>query len=331
MDFKVRLMTIDRKKKKKGVVTFEELQRATGAAPATVKRDIRYMREELKAPITFSRLRGGYLFAKNRAEAKREDFYDRRSMWFTPDELYCMVKTLDDFSDLEKNRKGYLVKDLRQMAARIRTSMFQDQADADELLKRVVIHEQKRKPIVSDTFEVIGQALVHRQRVRIVYYSDNKKEETRRVVSPMRLNYYRNRWYLDAWCHEKGALRSFNIENIRCADIMQMSAKVVPMKTVQAELDRFYGLYRSGDLTWARIRFAGIASKIASQVVWHPDQMELWLKDDLYELTIPYSGNSPELVGDILRYGPAAKVVEPESLKNEVREALAASLKNYDK
>ena len=151
------------------------------------------------------------------------------------------------------------------------------------------------------------------------------------MVSPMRLNYYRNRWYLDAWCHEKGALRSFNIENIRCADIMQMSAKVVPMKTVQAELDRFYGLYRSGDLTWARIRFAGIASKIASQVVWHPDQMELWLKDDLYELTIPYSGNSPELVGDILRYGPAAKVVEPESLKNEVREALAASLKNYDK
>ena len=59
--------------------------------------------------------------------------------------------------------------------------------------------------------------------------------------------------------------------------------------------------------------------------------MELWLKDDLSELTIPYSGNSPELVGDILRYGPAAKVVEPESLKNQVREALQASLKNYDK
>ena len=53
MDFKVRLMKIDRLISEKGVVTFEELQRATGAAPATVKRDIRYMREELKAPITF--------------------------------------------------------------------------------------------------------------------------------------------------------------------------------------------------------------------------------------------------------------------------------------
>ena len=71
MDFKVRLMKMDRLISEKGVVTFEELQRATGAAPATVKRDIRYMREELKAPITFSRSRGGYLFAKNRAEAKR--------------------------------------------------------------------------------------------------------------------------------------------------------------------------------------------------------------------------------------------------------------------
>lgn len=331
MDFKVRLMKMDRLISEKGVVTFEELQRATGAAPATVKRDIRYMREELKAPIIFSRIRGGYLFAKNRAEAKRDDFYDRKSMWFTPDELYCMVKTLDDFSELEKNRKGYLTKDLRQMASRIRSSMFEEQANADELLKRVQIREPKRKPIVSDTFEVIGQALVHRQRVRIVYYSESKKEETRRVVSPMRLNYYRNRWYLDAWCHERGALRSFNIENIRYADIMQMGVKIVPMKTVEAELDRYYGMYRSGELQWARIRFAGPASKIASQIIWHPDQMELWLKDDLYELTIPYSGNSPELVGDILRYGPAAKVVEPESLKNQVREALQASLKNYDK
>ena len=89
MDFKVRLMKMDRLISEKGVVTFEELQRATGAAPATVKRDIRYMREELKAPIIFSRIRGGYLFAKNRAEAKRDDFYDRKSMWFTPDELYC--------------------------------------------------------------------------------------------------------------------------------------------------------------------------------------------------------------------------------------------------
>ena len=101
MDFKVRLMKMDRLISEKGVVAFEELQRATGAAPATVKRDIRYMREELKAPITYSRTRGGYLFAKNRAEAKRDDFYDRRSMWFTPDELHCMVKTLNNFSELE--------------------------------------------------------------------------------------------------------------------------------------------------------------------------------------------------------------------------------------
>ena len=62
-----------------------------------------------------------------------------------------MVKTLDDFSELEKNRKGYLTKDLRQMASRIRSSMFEEQANADELLKRVQIREPKRKPIVSDT------------------------------------------------------------------------------------------------------------------------------------------------------------------------------------
>ena len=330
MDFKVRLMKMDRLISEKGVVTFEELQRATGAAPATVKRDIRYMREELKAPITYSRTRGGYLFAKNRAEAKRDDFYDRRSMWFTPDELHCMVKTLNNFSELEKNRQGYLVKDLQQMASRRRSSMFVEEANAEELLKRVVINEPQRKPFKSECFEVLGQALVHRQRVRIVYYSDHKREETRRVISPMRLVYYRQRWYLDAWCHERGALRSFNVENIRHADIMQMTVKIVPMKTVRETLDNIYGMYHSENVQWARIRFMGASAKRASQLIWHKDQFERWLKEDVYELNIPFGENSPELVGDILNYGAEACVMEPESLKEAVKAQLKATLKNYE-
>lgn len=328
-DFSVRIMKIDRLIAEKGVVTFEELQRATGAAPATVKRDIRYMRESLKAPIVFSRVRGGYLFAKNRAEAKRDDFYERRSSWFTPDELYCSVKTLEQFEQLQKNRKGYLTKDLRQVGARLRTAMFEEAANIDELKKRVIIEEPVRKPIENEYFEVLGQALVHRNRLRIRYWSDNNHEETERIVSPMRLVYYRGCWYLDAWCHKRNALRSFNIENIRHADMMQTGVKPVPMKTVEATLGATYGMFRGEVPQYARIRFVGNAAKRASQFVWHKDQFETWLNDDIYELTIPFASDSPELVGDLLRYGAACKVMEPQSLQDAVRRELAAMIENY--
>lgn len=329
MDFNVRIMKIDQTITEKGIVTFEELLRATGASPATLKRDISYMRNELKAPITYSRSRGGYLFAKNRKEAKRTDFYERQAAWFTPEELFTMVTTLDNFSELEKNRHGYLTKDMRQLAARLRTSMFADQANADELLKRVNINIPKRKPFTSDYFDVIGQGLIRRKRVRLVYYSDHKREETRRVVSPMRLTFYRGRWYLDAWCHERGALRSFNIENVRHADIMDTAVRIVPMKQVCAELDSFYGMYRGEEIEWARIRFTGVAAKLVSKEIWHPEQVDKWLSDELYEIMVPYAKGSPEIVADILRYGPMAKVMEPVSLQEDVVKALNATLKNY--
>ncbi|MBR2960136.1 MAG: WYL domain-containing protein [Burkholderiaceae bacterium] len=329
MDFNVRIMKIDQAITEKGIVTFEDLLRATGASPATLKRDISYMRNELKAPITYSRSRGGYLFAKNRKEALRADFYERQAAWFTPEELYTMVTTLENFGELEKNRQGYLTKDMRQLAARLRTSMFADQANADELMKRVKINSPKRKPFANDYFSVIGQGLIRRKRVRLVYYSEHKREETRRVVSPMRLTFYRGRWYLDAWCHERGALRSFNIENVRHADIMDMAVKLVPMKQVCAELDSLYGMYRSEEVEMARIRFTGIAAKLVSKEIWHVGQSDKWLSDDLYELIVPYAKGSPEIVGDILRFGPMAKVMEPASLQEDVKKALNATLKNY--
>ena len=149
------------------------------------------------------------------------------------------------------------------------------------------------------------------------------------MVSPMRLSFYRGRWYLDAWCHERGALRSFNIENIRHADIMDTSVKIVPMKQVCAELDGLYGMYRGEQIEWARIRFTGVAAKLVSKEIWHKEQVDKWLNDDLFELMVPYAKGSPEIVGDILRYGPMAKVMEPVSLQEDVKKALNATLKNY--
>ena len=57
----VRRLIIDRLLSEKKVVSFEELQNVLQVSAPTVKRDLRYMRDMLKAPIVYSRSRGGYL------------------------------------------------------------------------------------------------------------------------------------------------------------------------------------------------------------------------------------------------------------------------------
>ena len=36
-----------------------------------------------------------------------------------------------------------------------------------------------------------------------------------RTVSPQRLAHYRDNWYLDAWCHDRDALRIFALDQMR--------------------------------------------------------------------------------------------------------------------
>jgi len=47
-------------------------------------------------------------------------------------------------------------------------------------------------------------------------------------VSPQRLVHYRDNWYLDAWCHLRGDLRSFAIDAIQEATTLPTKADDVP-------------------------------------------------------------------------------------------------------
>ena len=44
-----------------------------------------------------------------------------------------------------------------------------------------------------------------------------------RTVSPQRLTHYRDNWYLDAWDHEREALRSFALDRIGDAAVARRS------------------------------------------------------------------------------------------------------------
>ena len=329
MDFNVRIMQINQIITEKGVVSFEELLEATGSSPATLKRDLSYMRKSLDAPIVYSRIRGGYLFAKSRQSARRADFYEKPSAWFTPDELLAMVTTVYDFENLEKNRKGYLSKEMSQLASRLRMALFQDQANEEELFKRVNVVRMRHKPMNIAYFEVIGQALVHRKRLKIEYVSENSGKKTNREVSPLRLTYCRGRWYLDAFCHERDEIRRFLAPNVLHAEITDTGAKIVSMKQIEEELDSLYGVYQSAQSEWATIRFTGVAAKIVAYEIWHANQVGHWMSDEIYELKIPCLATSPELVGDILRFGPNAKVLEPEALAQAVQTAASQTAQNY--
>ena len=61
---------------------------------------------------------------------------------------------------------------------------------------------------------------------------------------------------------------------------------------------------------------------------WHPDQQGAYLEDGRYQLRVPYS-NDPELIMDILKYGPDCEVVGPTELRERVTDFLRKAVAQY--
>jgi predicted DNA-binding transcriptional regulator YafY len=91
-------------------------------------------------------------------------------------------------------------------------------------------------------------------------------------VSPQRLVYYRENWYLDTWCHLRNDLRSFSVDGIRKIEIAETPAKDMSLKALEEYLHESYGIVRGGEAQRAKLRFSVERARWVASEVWHPDQ-----------------------------------------------------------
>ncbi|MGR3914723.1 MAG: WYL domain-containing protein, partial [Gammaproteobacteria bacterium] len=178
-----------------------------------------------------------------------------------------------------------------------------------------------------DVFRAVSSALFERRRLRVGYHARAGDAHSERVISPQRLVYYRNNWYLDAWCHMRRGLRSFSLDRMRVLDAPEEAAREVDARELDAAVLGSYGIYAGKARHLARIRFGAAAAAWVAAEQWHPKQRGRW-SGDAYLLEIPYD-NAEELVMDILRHGGDAEVLAPPELRAEVRRRLRRAVGVY--
>jgi predicted DNA-binding transcriptional regulator YafY len=169
-----------------------------------------------------------------------------------------------------------------------------------------------------------------RQRLRLLYFNRSRNDTTDREVSPQRLVYYRGNWYLDAWCHLRNDLRSFAVDAMRKASLSPTPAQEVETASLDAHLGAGYGIFAGVADKFAVLRFEPAAARWVSAERWHAKQNREFEPSGHLVLTVPYA-NEPELVMDILRYGPDVEVLAPESLRLTVIDRLRKNLSRYSK
>jgi predicted DNA-binding transcriptional regulator YafY len=323
MDRTERFYRIDRLLNERKVVPFAVLAEKLAVSRATIKRDLEYMRNRLNAPIVWDRAAGGYRFAGSEGGAAQ---YELPGLWFSAQEVHALLTMQHLLMNLDKG--GLLGPHIAPLLARLRALLGTTDDTAEEIHKRIRILGMAARRLALEHFAVVGSALLRRKRLLIAYYVRARDETVAREVSPQRLVYYRDNWYLDAWCHLRNDLRSFAVDAIRRAEIVEQAARNVPEKTLDAVLGAGYGIFSGRKVQWAKLRFTPERARWVSMEQWHPKQKARFDKDGSYLLEIPYS-DSRELVMDLLKQGDGVEVLGPSALRKEVIARLRAALDRY--
>ncbi|MEP7283797.1 MAG: WYL domain-containing protein, partial [Rubrivivax sp.] len=292
---------------------------------ATLHRDLAYLRDRMDAPIVHDRDADGYrLLADPRDTAAST--HQLPGVWFSEAELHALLTMHRLIGGLDEG--GVLARHLQPLLDKLHGMLGASEAESRALGQRVRIAGSARRPVPSQWFERVGDALRRRRRLQMVYLSRRRNQRGEREVSPQRLVHHRNTWYLDAWCHRSGALRRFALDAIEHAQVLDTAAREVALADVEAALDRGYGIFGGGRVRWATLRFDAEAAAWVAREQWHPQQQARWHDDGTYELRVPYVDET-ELVMDVLRHGEHVQVQAPAALRAAVQRRLLAAAARY--
>ena len=298
----------------------QDLMERLECSQATLYRLVGELRDFLGAPIEQNPDTRGFYYDRS-----YEQPFELPGIWISPGELQALLAARQVLANVQP---GLLEGELESLQGRITSLLQQKGIEAEGGDSRIHIQHVAGRAVPARMFQDILAALIQRQRLNIRYHGRRRNEESERVISPQRLTQYRNSWYLDAWCHQAGGLRSFALERIRKQTLMDEAAKEISPQVLSAHFDQSYGIFSGPAEHMAELRFTPEMARWISDEVWHPDQQGVFEADGSWLLKLPF-GNSRELLMDILRYGANVEVLAPDFLRHAAAEEARKSAQRY--
>lgn len=316
-----RIYKIERLLRERGTVTLDFFLSELEVSKATFKRDLEYLRDRMNAPIVWDRAVSGYRFDSPNAGGK----YELPGLWFSAAEIHALLTMQQLLSSLGP---GLLTPLVSPLLERLNKILDNDSYSVENLGRRIRIQKLNARHFEPEHFPPVATAVLQRQRLQIEHYNRSKNETTQREISPQRLNYYQENWYLDAWCHLRNDIRRFSLDTIQAVCITDEPALEVADEDLRRALDGGYGIFSGHELRWAELMFFDERARWVSKETWHPEQQGSFDEAGNYHLKVPYS-DPRELLMDILRHIPEVNVIAPEELREQLHGYLEKGLMHF--
>ncbi len=176
---------------------------------------------------------------------------------------------------------------------------------------------------VPNSLELIFESIAERRQLSLVYQALHADDHTERHIEPVGLFHENNFWYLMAYCHLRKDYRQFRTDRI-----MAIKRTDQPFTREHGQVDD----YRNNRETEPPIKVRILVDKKVSRFLQYDRKFYGFVAEkivgDQVEMTFMTSINNNGFPRWYLMFGQNATILEPESLKQTVKEVL---LKTLDK
>ncbi len=233
--------------------------------------------------------------------------------------------------EYSKMHKGYFINqsDIEQMNFQRMIEAF-DMFNSLNLASDLTpfIHLEKRKPQGTDNLYGIIHAIKNKLQIKCSYEKYWDDTITQRTLEPYALKEFNNRWYVMA--NNNGKLKSFALDRFSNLEITNQSFKFPLQQNIEENYRFCFGIISPNDSAPQEIilSFNPYQGKYIKSLRLHETQ-EI-LVDNEKELKIKLQLYITEdLVMELLSFGNNMKVLQPQILIAEMKNAYQNALKQY--
>ena len=287
-------------------LTSRDLAEYFGVSRRTIFRDLRTL-SELGLPLACGE-HGGYEIL--------EGYYLPPLMFSARQAATLLVST--EFMKLQADMS--LRKEAEEVADKIRSVLpshlrvYMDQLRKHTILDPYWVHEAPPEEV--GKWHDLNDAIARGHRIRMEYYVQSRRELTMRMVNPLGLVYYTDRWNLVAYDHTRKGIRNFILENIRSLHVLKERFDA-PKGFNLKEYVRRQDSRREG--AQIVIRFSARVYRRARRSI--PAEIESEIQDgDFMDVTF-YFDNLAYLANYLLRFGHHVQALAPEALRKRIYRA----------
>lgn len=286
--------------------------------PRTIRRDITYMRDQLGAPLEFVASRNGYRYS--------EQTFRLPYLSITEGELVALLlaqRLLRQFTGtpFENDLRSAFSKLSRMLPDAV---TLNTEAAADCLAVLPVV----RTDYDPTLFAALARAVIGRHKIEVVYHTVDRDATTTRTLDPYHLMLRGDDWYVVAHDDYRSEVRVFAVQRVRSTRETGETFERPADFRVEEYMGDSFRMVRGEGHHQVALHFRPPTAGRIAEKTWHRNQTIEPALDGGVILRFEVS-DLREVVRFVMFWGRDCRVVEPESLIQEVLQESQALTRSH--